>query len=201
MLSGHGQLRIPSNHRVADLDGIRAIAIWMVMLMHVYYAFPNSPGALSFVPKPLMLILSHGWLGVDLFFLLSGFLITGILLGSKSSPHYFRNFYIRRVLRIMPVYFAVIIVWSFFYRGYGRYFLLSSVFCANLAQLLHIHHAHGPAILWSLAVEEHFYLLWPLIVLLLSERGLGDNSGSNLSHYSRPARDFCGPRNESRVDV
>ena len=68
---------------MADLDGIRAIAIWMVMLMHVYYAFPNSPGALSFVPGPVMQILGHGWLGVDLFFLLSGFLITGILLGSN----------------------------------------------------------------------------------------------------------------------
>lgn len=161
-----------ASNRVADLDGIRAIAIWMVMLMHVYYSFPNSPGALSFVPRPLMLILGHGWLGVDLFFLLSGFLITGILLGSKSHPYYFRNFYVRRVLRIMPLYFAVILVWSFFYRGYGRYFLLSSVFCANLAQLLHIRHGHGPAILWSLAVEEHFYLLWPLIVLLLSEHAL-----------------------------
>jgi peptidoglycan/LPS O-acetylase OafA/YrhL len=172
MPSEHGRAATSSNHRVADLDGIRAIAIWMVMLMHAYYAFPNPPGAFSSVPKPLMLILGHGWLGVDLFFMLSGFLITGILMGSKSGPHYFRNFYTRRVLRIMPVYFAVIIVWSFFYRGYGRYFLLSSVFCANLAQLLHVRHGGGPAILWSLAVEEHFYLLWPLIVLLLSESAL-----------------------------
>ena len=106
MLSDHGRSAAASNNRVADLDGIRAIAIWMVMLMHAYYAFPIIPGAFSFVPKPVMVILGHGWLGVDLFFLLSGFLITGILLGSKSSPHYFRNFYMRRVLRIMPVYFA-----------------------------------------------------------------------------------------------
>ncbi|HEY4930662.1 MAG TPA: hypothetical protein VII23_03745 [Terriglobales bacterium] len=66
----------------------------------------------------------------------------------------------------------------YFYRGYGRYFLLSSVFCANLAQMLHIRHGHGPATLWSLAVEEHFYLLWPLIVLLLSERGLAITAGA-----------------------
>jgi len=126
----------------------------------------------------MMQILGHGWLGVDLFFLLSGFLITGILLGSKGRPHYFRNFYVRRVLRIMPLYFAVILVWSFFYHGYLRYFLLSSVFCANLAQLLRIHHGHGPATLWSLAVEEHFYLLWPLIVLLLSRRNLAITAGA-----------------------
>lgn len=178
MGSDHGRSAAASTSRVADLDGIRAIAIWMVMLMHVYYAFPNSPGALSFVPNAVMQIVGHGWLGVDLFFLLSGFLITGILLGSKDRPHYFRNFYVRRVLRIMPVYFVVILVWSFFYRGYGRYFLLSSVFCANLARLLHIRHGGGPATLWSLAVEEHFYLLWPLIVLLLSERALAITAGA-----------------------
>jgi peptidoglycan/LPS O-acetylase OafA/YrhL len=104
--------------------------------------------------------------------LLSGFLITGILLDTKERPYYFRNFYIRRVLRIMPLYFAVIIVWSFLYRDAGSYFLLSSVFGANLSDLLHIHEPHGPGVLWSLAVEEHFYLLWPLIVLLLSRRRL-----------------------------
>ena len=178
MLSRQSPGNASTHNRVADLDGIRAIAIWMVMLMHVYYAFPNSPGALSFVPRPLMQVLGHGWLGVDLFFLLSGFLITGILLGSKGRAHYFRNFYVRRVLRIMPVYFAVIFVWSFFYHGYGRYFVLSSFFCANLAGLLHIHHGGGPATLWSLAVEEHFYLLWPLIVLLLSENALAITAGA-----------------------
>src|SRR5215472_17465105 len=105
MGSDPGHSGASSANRVADLDGIRAIAIWMVMLMHVYYAFPNSPGALSIVPNPVMQILSHGWLGVDLFFLLSGFLITGILMGSKGGSHYFRNFDVRRILRIMPVYF------------------------------------------------------------------------------------------------
>ena len=172
MSSDQARHTASSNSRVADLDGIRAIAIWMVMLMHVYYAFPNAPGALSFVPRAVMQVISHGWLGVDLFFLLSGFLITGILIGSKGGSHYFRNFYVRRVLRIMPLYFAVIAVWSFLYRGYGRYFLLSSVFCANFAKLLHIRHGYGPSVLWSLAVEEQFYLLWPLIVLLLDERSL-----------------------------
>jgi peptidoglycan/LPS O-acetylase OafA/YrhL len=122
------------------------------------------------LPRPVRLILGHGWLGVDLFFLLSGFLITGILMDSKDRPQYFRNFYIRRVLRIMPLYFAVVLVWSIFYRGHGRYFLLSSIFGANLAPILHIAAPHGPGVLWSLAVEEHFYLLWPAIVYLLDRR-------------------------------
>ena len=68
MRSDHGHSSASSASRVADLDGIRAIAIWMVMLMHVYWAFPNSPGALSFVPTAAMPILGHGWFGVDLFF-------------------------------------------------------------------------------------------------------------------------------------
>ena len=118
----------------------------------------------GFCFPPILLVVSHGWLGVNLFFMLSGFLITGILLGSRERPHYFRNFYIRRVLRIMPLYFACVIVWSIFYKGYGPYFLLSSVFGANMRWPLHIRVPHGPGGLWSLAIEEQFYLVWPLIV-------------------------------------
>jgi len=158
--------------RIPELDGIRAIAIWMVLLLHVFYGFKNPPGALDFLPGPISQILGHGWLGVDLFFLLSGFLITGILLDTKEHPNYFRNFYLRRVLRIMPLYFTLVFIWACLYRGYRRYFLLSTVFGANLAPLFHIHAPHGPDVLWSLAVEEHFYLLWPAIVFLVSRRKL-----------------------------
>ena len=71
-----------------------------------------------------------------------------------SGEHgYFRRFYVRRVLRIMPLYFAVIIVWAFLYDDAGSYFLLSSVFGANLSELFHIHEPHGPGVLWSLAVD------------------------------------------------
>src|SRR5664280_1770164 len=108
-------------------------ALQTLCIGQVIYGFPNSPEALDFIPAPILLILIHGWLGVNLFFMLSGFLITGILLGSRDRPHYFRNFYIRRVLRIMPLYFATVIVWAILYRGYGSYFMLSSVFGANMA--------------------------------------------------------------------
>lgn len=164
--------RTSSDHRLPELDGIRAIAILMVLFAHAFLGFPNAPGALAEIPSPVMQIIGHGWLGVDLFFILSGFLITGILVETKSRPHYFRNFYIRRALRIMPLYFVVIAVWSLFYTDGGRYFLLSSVFAANLSEILGIHEPHGPGVLWSLAVEEHFYLIWPLVVLLLSRRRL-----------------------------
>jgi len=166
----------PSPHnstgRLADLDGVRAIAIWMVLTLHMLYGYANGPTNLDFVPAPLRFVASHGWLGVDLFFVLSGFLITGILLGSKKQPHYFRNFYIRRVLRIMPLYFTVVAVWAIFYTRYEGYFLLSSIFCANLSHVLHVRTPHGPSVLWSLAIEEQFYLFWPLIVFLTNRRTL-----------------------------
>src|SRR5216684_7382419 len=129
--------------RIPELDGIRAIAIWMVLLLHVVSGYPNPPGALSFLPRAIRLIIGRGWLGVDLFFMLSGFLITGILLDTKARPQYFKIFYIRRFLRIMPLYFAVVLASSLFYPGHSQYFLLSSVFGANLAHLLHAHVPHG----------------------------------------------------------
>jgi peptidoglycan/LPS O-acetylase OafA/YrhL len=154
--------------RIPELDGFRAIAIWMVLLVHVL-AFEDRP-SLLFLPRSIREILSHGWLGVDLFFLLSGFLITGILLDNRGRRFYFKNFYIRRFLRIMPLYFAVVFVWSFAYHGHRSFFLLSSMFGANLAPLFHVRQAHGGVVLWSLAVEEHFYLVWPAIVFLLDRR-------------------------------
>lgn len=119
-----------------------------------------------------MQLIQHGWLGVDLFFVLSGFLITGILLDSKSKAHYFRNFYARRFLRIMPLYFVIVFICLIFYFRSWQYFALSTFFAANLAHLFGVAVPHGPGVLWSLAVEEHFYLLWPFLVYLLDRRRL-----------------------------
>src|SRR5215212_7307756 len=120
------------SERIPELDGIRAVAIWGVFLAHALFRFDSAEGAFAGIPSPVLQLVAHGWLGVDLFFLLSGFLITGILIDSKDRPRYFRNFYIRRVLRIMPLYFAVILLWAFMYKDAGPYLLLSSVFGANL---------------------------------------------------------------------
>jgi len=144
----------------------------MVFLVHGVFGFPNAPGALNHIPGPLISGVRAGWLGVDLFFLLSGFLITGILVDAKNEPKYFRNFYTRRVLRIMPLYFACILVWSFLYPKFRSYFLLSAVFGANLSYLVGVPEPKGPDVLWSLAVEEHFYLLWPVVVLVTNRRTL-----------------------------
>ena len=167
-----GQTSKQLESRIPELDGIRAIAIWMVLLVHVITGFANPQGALDFIPWSVQVAIGHGWLGVDLFFMLSGFLITGILLDTRERPHYFRNFYARRFLRIMPLYFTMVLVWALFYHQYGRYLLLSSVFGANLAPVFHVAVPHGPTVLWSLAVEEHFYFLWPLIVLLVDRKRL-----------------------------
>jgi peptidoglycan/LPS O-acetylase OafA/YrhL len=158
---------------IPELDGVRAIAVLMVMLMHLLTPDDQSRGAFENVaPRALTLLISHGWLGVDLFFVLSGFLITGILLDSRESPRYFENFYGRRALRILPLYFLCIAVLACFYPGHGPYFLLSLVFLANLAGLVGAGVPHGAAVFWSLAVEEHFYLIWPWLVRLLSRRAL-----------------------------
>ncbi len=158
--------------RVPELDGVRAIAIWMVVIGHIFYGWPVSQTAFSHIPAFLLQVIDHGWLGVDLFFVLSGFLITGILLDSRHQSHYFRNFYARRFLRIMPLYFAVVAIFVIFYTHSREYFLLSTVFAANLANFFGVNVPHGPGVLWSLSVEEQFYLLWPLLVYRLDRRKL-----------------------------
>lgn len=118
-----------------------------------------------------------GWSGVDLFFVLSGFLITGILLETKDSPGYFLTFYYRRALRIWPMYYLVLLAVSF---GLSRF--------SRELQTLHTDHPWGYYALylqnlvfdgrfpmqytWSLAVEEHFYLVWPFLVRFLPRRHL-----------------------------
>ena len=145
----------------------------MVLALHTFIPDDESSRALAHWPKLLLLILGHGWLGVDLFFVLSGFLITGILLDGRSDPHYIRNFYSRRALRILPVYFICLAVMAYFYPGYSSYFWLSLLFMANTAgPVFHIAVPHGPGVFWSLAVEEHFYFVWPWLVRILSRRTL-----------------------------
>src|SRR5665213_1646915 len=97
----------PSRKHITTLDGLRGIAILLVLGIHFAYS-----GAIP-EPPPRYLSLSHvlvfGWMGVDLFFVLSGFLITGILLDTRASSNYFRSFYARRTLRIFPLYYMVIV--------------------------------------------------------------------------------------------
>jgi peptidoglycan/LPS O-acetylase OafA/YrhL len=154
------------------LDGVRGIAILWVML-HNLSLMEIAPGS----GKLMHLLidgLDAGWAGVTLFFALSGFLITGILLDSRHQPGYFRNFYARRVLRIFPLYYGVLFV------AFVLIPLLVHPVPAHVAEdlpeqlwlwtyLSNWGLPYGIADytfphFWSLAVEEQFYLLWPLLV-------------------------------------
>jgi peptidoglycan/LPS O-acetylase OafA/YrhL len=93
----------------ATLDKLRGVAILMVMLIHFFPSGSFADRELSPWIRGTVQLIECGWIGVDLFFVLSGFLITGILLSTKASPHYFRNFYARRGLRIFPLYYLLLV--------------------------------------------------------------------------------------------
>ncbi|MEP6714273.1 MAG: acyltransferase [Terriglobia bacterium] len=158
-----------SRRRIPELDGFRGIAVLMVLLYHLF-AYAMFGGQWGGLASLTFSATKDGWRGVDLFFVLSGFLITGILLDSRGDAHYFRNFYARRALRILPLYYAVLLVILLAYQHSGSYVLLSFFFLSNLAPLLHIPMLNG--VMWSLSVEEHYYLAWPFVVHRLSLRSV-----------------------------
>jgi peptidoglycan/LPS O-acetylase OafA/YrhL len=133
---------------IESFDGIRGLAIAMVLMGHAGW-------------------FAEGWIGVDLFFVLSGFLITGILRRSRAEPFYWRRFYLKRATRILPPLLLAIAVVALLWPhpsllGLATY-LLSFANIADLTRFFVWPLEH----LWSLSVEEHFYLAWPLAVLRL----------------------------------
>lgn len=152
---------LPESHiarphtRIVQLDGVRAVAVLAVFLNHAL--------GVSL------------WMGVDLFFVLSGFLITGILLDRKSrNQSYFGYFYARRARRILPPYIILLILSSLLFGvGWLNHWWWYAFFATNIGQSLGETGNPGFGVLWSLAVEEQFYLVWPVLVLLVSERTLG----------------------------
>jgi peptidoglycan/LPS O-acetylase OafA/YrhL len=165
------------------LDGLRAIAIVAVMSFHYL------PGEHHWLVLRWFYWATHsGWIGVDLFFVLSGFLITGLLLDAKGSDGFFRTFYIRRTLRIFPVYYATLaIVFGLLAHVPGfrtesfstlegeqiwLWTYLVNWVDAIRHQLVFVSDQFEANHFWSLAVEEQFYLVWPAVVFALSRRRL-----------------------------
>jgi peptidoglycan/LPS O-acetylase OafA/YrhL len=155
------------------LDGLRGVAVLLVMLLHFTTSMPLPARSLA---GGIRRALQFGWVGVDLFFVLSGFLITGILADNRSAPGFFATFYARRALRILPIYVAALLVVFHLVPlvlgpvdADSRTELAFWLFVANFREL-----SYGLAKLvghfWSLAIEEQFYLVWPLIVVACTRR-------------------------------
>jgi peptidoglycan/LPS O-acetylase OafA/YrhL len=174
-------VRFPRGTYLPALDGIRGVAILLVMLNHFTMYGMGKPT--TFIDSLFYVVATAGWCGVDLFFVLSGFLITGNLLDAKGGEHFFRNFYMRRILRIFPLYYGFLILFFFWLphitsvgdnfrllldqQGwYWSYLVNLPIAFQGWPRLYVIAH------FWSLAVEEQFYLLWPLVVFWSQGRRL-----------------------------
>jgi peptidoglycan/LPS O-acetylase OafA/YrhL len=165
----------PYARHLPALDGVRGFAVLGVAGSHLFPATPHSAFE-SLAHNTLAL----GARGVDLFFVLSGFLITGILYDSLPDPAFFRKFYARRMLRIFPLYYGVLAVFGIAALIFGLNFhheLLSFALYLQNSDLIapRIRYYAGPTYLplphfWSLAIEEQFYLVWPVTVFLLRKR-------------------------------
>lgn len=182
-LSGEldGEARIPA------LDGVRGMAILLVLFFHLNLlrSVTTEHAMDSFASK----LFSAGWCGVDLFFVLSGFLITRILYQAKESDRYFTNFYLRRTLRIFPLYYAVLVL-TFIIIPHLPSGLIPSekldrwakvdvnplwywFYLSNFSTAMAGTWGHGILdVTWSLAIEEQFYLLWPWIVYKFDRKRL-----------------------------
>ncbi len=148
--------------RIVQLDGVRAVAVLAVFLNHAL--------GISL------------WMGVDLFFVLSGFLITGILLERKKRKQsYFSYFYARRARRILPPYVMLLALSSLLFgAAWLTHWWWYAFFATNIGYAFGESGNPGFGVLWSLAIEEQFYLVWPIVVWFVSERRLAAVAGAGI---------------------
>ena len=149
----------PLRH-IPELDGLRGVAALMVFFHHACFSTIHGEGW----PLPiegLRRISLYGANGVELFFVLSGFLITTILLTDRAKPKYYEPFYWKRVLRIVPVYVVMLLYIGCFVPHTRLAMIFAVFFVANFTWFFHV---PGLMPFWTLAIEEQFYLLWPTLV-------------------------------------
>jgi peptidoglycan/LPS O-acetylase OafA/YrhL len=164
--------QLKHEQRLPALDGLRGLAILLVLVFHFgNHLAPATPAQILF-----RRVVDVGWVGVDLFFVVSGFLITGILLDTRQSSGYFSRFYIRRLLRIAPIYYLfiasnVLLLPLLLLEAQPVRDLVDRQwwfwsYTANVMMGLYGDHSAPlfTAAMWSLAIEEQFYLLWPFVV-------------------------------------
>jgi len=164
--------------RIRELDGLRGVAVLSIVFLHYFvHHIQSQPGTpIAYAQKYLMFL----WVGVDAFFVLSGFLIGGILLDQKHALNYFRVFYLRRALRILPPYFFLLAFWWLAQRLTEDHLNVKWLMEPHVPfwpYLLYVQNfwmaaqnSIGPlfvGITWSLAIEEQFYLLFPLLIRFL----------------------------------
>ena len=174
--------------RLTELDGLRGLALLLVIGTHstaAIYGLYFHGYPISLLDSYLYLALHGGWVGLDLMYVLSGFLITGILLKTKGKPGYFRQFYVRRALRIFPLFYAFLLVRVALQYTNVPWLALNPAECvANFLCLANFWQCYaraneipfdtgGMIVTWSLAIEGQFYLVWPVVVALASRRWLG----------------------------
>ena len=163
--------------RMPELDTLRGIAILVVVAFHGFGGIAYLPAARPLWQRIFLGAAKQGWTGVNLFFVLSGFLITGILFDSLVKPDYYSRFYYHRALRILPAYYMMLfvllagnlIMWSDVHKTLA-FVGLSIFYLSNIVPLFGVTNMYP--LLWSLAVEEHFYLLWPTVVRFFTRRGV-----------------------------
>jgi peptidoglycan/LPS O-acetylase OafA/YrhL len=166
-----------TGRHIPALDGIRALAILLVIPHNVDVMSTSYP-AFDF---PAAALMHAGWIGVQLFFVLSGFLISGNLLDSRGTSHFFSAFFVRRALRILPLYFSVLVIALVLapallpvpqsLRDTLPHQVWLWTFLSNWTEP-YGGGVYGFSHFWSLAVEEQFYLLWPLVVFCCGPRTL-----------------------------
>ena len=165
---------LKSGKHLPALDGVRGLAVLIVLAYHTGGGVARRIVRMRLVRGIRRVALKAGWSGVTLFFLLSGFLITGILWDSKGAAHWWRNFYVRRILRISPLYYGsllLVMVVAFrathnFWAG-TRGLWIYALYLQNIPWVVDMGAGLRPLQLnhfWSLAVEEQFYLIWLLLL-------------------------------------
>jgi len=171
------------DQRIPELDGLRAIAIGFMVLFHYFYLYGPQP--LTAPWSYLLYPLNPVWSRVSLMFVLSGFLVCSILLDHRLAPNYFKVFYLRRIFRILPLYYLIVIIyWVLAAWGAGTwsgwlfgqplpiwaYLTFTQSLVNRYAGPFQFGYWFGP--IWTLIIEQQFYLILPLLIRFIAPKGL-----------------------------